>query len=110
MSTISEERPLETQGPKGIKGLGVAAIAVVAVVLSMAFPYGIGLVLIVWTAAIIGAVVGTGVVCFKLAREVLSGSLSFNYSPTMAYLTGKKGGKQRADKSEGTVTEKAEDS
>ncbi len=79
---ISEVRPLETRGPKGIKGFSIAAIAAIAVLLSMAFPYGIGLLLIVWTAAIIGAVVGTGIVCFKLAKEVLSGSLSFNYSHT----------------------------
>jgi hypothetical protein len=96
---ISEVRPLETRRPKGIKGFSIAAIAAIAVLLSMAFPYGIGLLLIVWTAAIIGAVVGTGIVCFKLAKEVLSGSLSFNYSPTMAYLTGKKGGKQKREAS-----------
>jgi small neutral amino acid transporter SnatA (MarC family) len=68
-------------------------LAVIAI--SMAFPFGLGLLAIVWAIAMAGAVIGTGIICFKIAKELIGGTASFNYSPNMAYLTGKKGGKEK---------------
>ncbi len=79
-------------------GIGIGALAVVA--LSMAFPYGLGLLAIVWTIAMAAAVIGTGVICFKIAKELIGGTASFNYSPNMAYLTGKKGAKGKVARTE----------
>jgi hypothetical protein len=61
-----------------------------ALALSVAFPYGIGLVVFVWIIALVGAIAGVGIASFILLKELFGRTSTFGYAPTTAYLAGKK--------------------
>jgi hypothetical protein len=75
--------------------------------LSMAFPYGLGLVAFIVIIALAGALCGAGLMCFNLVKDMLGRTTTFGYSPTTAYLTGRK--MKRNKKEESAVEEKKED-
>lgn len=66
------------------------ALFLFALVLSVAFPYGIGLVVFVWVIALVGAIAGVGIASFILLKELFGKTSTFGYAPTTAYLAGKK--------------------
>jgi hypothetical protein len=66
------------------------ALFLFALALSVAFPYGIGLVVFVWVIALVGAIAGVGMASFILLKELFGKTSTFGYAPTTAYLAGKK--------------------
>jgi hypothetical protein len=68
----------------------IVALILFALALSVAFPYGLGLVVLVWGIALIGALFGVGFASVVLLKELFTKTASFGYAPTTAYMTGKK--------------------
>jgi hypothetical protein len=58
--------------------------------LSMAFPYGLGLVVFVWAIVLTGALCAAGYACYSLVKDMFSKGMSFGYTPASAHMTGKK--------------------
>jgi hypothetical protein len=58
--------------------------------LSIAFPYGLGLVVFVALIVLTGALYAAGYACYSLVKDMFSKGVSFGYKPASAYLTGKK--------------------
>ena len=72
------------------------ALFLFALALSVAFPYGIGLVVFVWVIALVGAIAGVGIASFILLKELFGKTSTFGYAPTTAYLAGKKTKKKKS--------------
>jgi hypothetical protein len=68
-------------------------------ILSVAFPFGIGVVVFVGILALVGALTGAGIAFFMLLKELLGKAPAFSYTPTTAYLTGKKMKKRTKEES-----------
>jgi len=90
----------ETNQSGGKKGLmsGRTALIVLGVfgfVLSVAFPYGMGLVVFAGTIAMIGALCAVGIACFSLLRDLFGRTATFGYAPTTAYMSGTKTKKRK---------------
>lgn len=97
---VAEKQHME--GDRRMKFLGKTAlfgIFLVGLALSVAFPYGIGFAVFLWALALIGAVCGVSIICYGLLKDLLSGTATFAYKPTTAYLTGKKTKKKRENES-----------
>ena len=58
--------------------------------LSMAFPYGVGFAAFIVLIALGGALYAAGSASIKLFKEMFGRTATFGYSPTTAYMTGKK--------------------
>jgi len=63
--------------------------------LSVVFPYGLGIAVLAWVIALVGAVLGVGYASYILLKELLGKTATFGYAPTAAYLAGKKTKKAR---------------
>jgi hypothetical protein len=63
--------------------------------LSVVFPYGLGIAVLAWVIALVGAVMGVGYASYLLLKELLGKTGTFGYAPTAAYLAGKKTKKTR---------------
>ena len=68
----------------------IAVLIFFALALSMAFPYGVGIAVLAWGIALLGALFGVGFASYVLLKDLLSKTSTFGYSPTAAYLAGKK--------------------
>lgn len=110
----SQIRHMETQGtsltaPNEIKGerpqksgltakrVSVFILILFGVALSAVFPYGIGLAVVAWVIALIGALIGVGFATYTLLKELLGKTATFGYAPTAAYMAGKKTKKKKAE-------------
>ncbi|MGO9014587.1 MAG: hypothetical protein ACLQF0_06365 [Dissulfurispiraceae bacterium] len=98
--TRSDESQKETTQSGGKKGLmsGRTALIVLGIfgfVLSVAFPYGMGLVVFAGTIAMIGALCAVGIACFSLLRDLFGRTATFGYAPTTAYMSGTKTKKRK---------------
>ncbi len=82
-------RPLKKKGLLSGR-IPLFALFLFALALSVAFPYGIGLVVFVWVIALVGAIAGVGMASFILLKELFGKTSTFGYAPTTAYLAGKK--------------------
>ena|SRR3990172_9551659 len=88
--------PYEAQGePTPKRGLlsGRTAISLLILfgfILSVAFPFGIGVVLFIGILAVVGALTGAGIAFVTLFKELLGKTPAFGYAPTTAYMAGKK--------------------
>lgn len=69
----------------------------IGLALSVAFPYGIGFVVFLWIIALAGAVCGVGIICYGLLKDILSRTATFQYTPTVSYMTGKKTKKKKKE-------------
>jgi hypothetical protein len=58
--------------------------------LSIAFPYGLGLVVFVAVIVLAGALYAAGYACYSLVKDMFSKGVSFGYAPASAYMTGKR--------------------
>jgi hypothetical protein len=81
--------------PSGKRGLltgrtAVSMLIIFGLILAVAFPFGLGIVVIVWAVALIGAIAGAGFAFITLLKELLGKTPSFGYTPTTAYMAGKK--------------------
>ena len=85
----------EGMQPSRKKGLlsgrtAISMLILFGLLLAIAFPFGLGIVVIIWAIALIGAVAGAGIAFFMLLKELLGKTPAFGYTPTTAYMTGKK--------------------
>ena len=91
----------QMEGDRSLKLWGRTALFTVflaGLALSVAFPYGIGFAVFLWAIALIGAVCGVGVICYGLLKDILGRTATFQYTPTLSYMTGKKTRKKKEDK------------
>jgi hypothetical protein len=101
---------VETNQPARKKGLmsgrtALIVLGVFAFALSVAFPYGMGLVVFGWVIALIGALCAVGIACFSLIKDLFGRTATFGYAPTTAYMAGKKMKKTRKRKAKEETTE-----
>jgi len=92
-----KEKTKHTTRKKGLM-TGRTALIVLGVfgfVLSVAFPYGMGLVVFAGTIAMIGALCAVGIACFSLLRDLFGRTATFGYAPTTAYMSGTKTKKRK---------------
>jgi hypothetical protein len=75
---------------RGMKALKVAVLAV-GLAFSVAFPFGIGVILFMWLLVVGAALVAVGYSSVKLFKAMMGTSSSFGYNPAESYLAGKKG-------------------
>jgi hypothetical protein len=100
-TTLSESNNLQKDGTQPRKkGLlsGQKPIVILiffALALSVAFPYGLGIAVLVWVIALTGALIGVGYASYLVLKELFSKTGSFGYAPNAAYLAGKKMKKTR---------------
>jgi len=78
----------------------ISLVLGVGMVLSVVFPFGVGVMLFLGLLVISGALLAVGVSCVKLFKAILGPSVSFNYRPTMAYLAGKKAAAKKEESKE----------
>ncbi len=96
---------LETDGmlPGGTKEMyfrlpesyALIPIVLIGLALSMAFPYGAGFLVFITLLALSAAVYAAGAATARLMKEMLGKNANFGYSPTTAYMAGKKTTKKR---------------
>jgi hypothetical protein len=93
-----------TTGKKGstAKRASLVILALFGVALSAVFPYGIGLAVVAWVIALLGALIGVGFATYTLLRELLGKTATFGYAPATAYMAGKKMKKKKTDESSPT--------
>jgi hypothetical protein len=85
----------------------IALILFLGLALSIAFPYGLGLVAFVALIVITGALYAAGFACYSLVKDMLTKRATFGFAPASAYLTGKKTKKRVAEGSaDGSKQEK----
>ena len=77
----------------------IFALCLTGVALSMAFPFGLGLVVLSWVIALTGTVFAVGFACYRLLKDLLGGTATFGYAPTTSYMAGKKIRKRRKEES-----------
>lgn len=70
--------------------IALAILMLAGLALSMAFPYGIGFVVFVWVIVLAGALSAVAFLSFGLLKDMLSKTATFGYTPTTAYMAGKK--------------------
>jgi hypothetical protein len=100
---LTNTQHIETQGtsyaaqgePAKKRGLlsgrtAIALLILFGLILSVAFPFGLGVVLFVGILAVAGALTGVGIAFVTLLRELLGKTPAFGYAPTTAYMAGKK--------------------
>lgn len=82
------------QGP-----VAAFSLILLALGLSVAFPYGVGIVIFVWLIALAGAFCGAGMACYGLVKNLFGKTATFGYSPATTYMAGKKTKKTRPQES-----------
>ncbi len=85
---VAHTQKMETVLRPGPTALSI--LTLLALGLSVAFPYGVGLAVFVWGIALVGALLGAGLACFTLVKHIFGRIATFGYAPTTAYMTGKK--------------------
>jgi hypothetical protein len=85
----------EQQGQGTKKGLmsgrtALFTLFVIMLALSVALPYGVGIAVFVGGIALIGALLGAGFAVVTLVQELFGKTPAFGYTPTAAYMSGKK--------------------
>lgn len=80
-----------------VKQLPLFVLVLFSVAIAAAFPYGVGLAVVVWVIALAGALFGAGFATYTLLKELLGKSATFGYAPTAAYLSGKNAKKKREE-------------
>ena len=68
----------------------VTLLIIFGLALSIAFPYGLGLVVFVAVIVLTGALYAAGYACYLLVKDMFSKGVNFGYAPAAAYMTGKK--------------------
>ena len=68
----------------------VVMLILFGLALSIAFPYGLGLVVFVAIIVLIGALYAAGYAGYSLVKDMFSKGVHFGYAPAAAYMTGKK--------------------
>jgi hypothetical protein len=68
----------------------IALLIFFGLALSVAFPYGLGLVAFVALIVLTGALYAAGFASYALVKDMLSKRASFGFAPASAYMTGKK--------------------
>jgi hypothetical protein len=95
---VAQEK-YEMQTPEAQVGKGtsrllymviLSLVFMVGLVLSMAFPFGVGVMLFFVLLVLAGALGAVGITTVKLFQSLLAPSISFGFKPTEAYLAGKK--------------------
>ena len=81
---------------KGVKA-ALIVLGVIGFAMSVAFPYGLGLVAFVALIAVIGAIAAVGYACYGLVKDMFGKTAGFGYTPTTAYMTGVKTRKKRVE-------------
>ncbi|MBI4685448.1 MAG: hypothetical protein HY755_09645 [Nitrospirae bacterium] len=97
-----QEERMQLFRNKVLRLSGLTALSILflfGLVLSIIFPYGIGVAVFVWIIALLGALCGAGLACFNLVKDMLGKTATFGYAPTTAYMTGKKMKKRRREES-----------
>ncbi len=104
-------RPAGKSAKRGFLVAMLSLIFIAGLVLSFAFPFGVGVMLFLWLFVLAGAVGAVGVSCVKLFKSLLTPSVSFQYTPTASYLAGKKRGvrKQEGENDESRMGEEEEE-
>ena len=93
---LTNTQQIETRGEGTRKsGLLSGRSAVVMLILfglalSIAFPYGLGLVVFVAVIVLTGALYAAGYAIYSLVKDMFSKGVNFGYAPASAYMTGKK--------------------
>ena len=100
---LTHTQHIETQGtaytapaePAKKRGLlsgrtAITLLLIVGFIMSVAFPFGIGVVVFVGILALAGALTGVGIAFVTLLKELLGKTPAFGYAPTTAYMAGKK--------------------
>ncbi len=82
-------------------------VLLLGLALSMAFPYGAGLLVFFCLIALSGALYAAGSASLRLLKEMLGRTATFSYSPTTAYMAGKK--TKKAGKEESSTEDKKDD-
>lgn len=67
--------------------------------LSVAFPFGMGVVAFFWIIALAGSISAVSLVCYRLLKDLLGATATFGYTPTTAYMAGKKTKKTKEEES-----------
>ena len=90
---------MQRSGKRGLmsKPVPLFVLALFGVALSAAFPYGLGLAVVVWVIALAGAIFGAGFATYSLLKELLGKTATFGYAPSAAYLVGKQTKKKQAE-------------
>lgn len=93
---LTNTQQLETRG-EGTRRSGllsgrtaIAMLILFGLALSIAFPYGLGVVVFVAVIVLTGALYAAGYACYKLVKDMISKGVSFGYVPASAYMTGKR--------------------
>jgi hypothetical protein len=81
----------ESRGMKALKVAAVSVVLAVGLAFSVAFPFGIGVILFMWLLVVGAALVAVGYSSVKLFKAMMGTSSSFGYNPAESYLAGKKG-------------------
>jgi hypothetical protein len=68
----------------------VIMLIIFGLALSIAFPYGLGLVVFVAVIVLAGALYAAGYASYSLMKDMFSKGVSFGYAPAAAYMTGKR--------------------
>jgi hypothetical protein len=113
IAASSSEAQREGMQPGRKKGLltgrtAISMLILFGLLLAVAIPFGLGVVVLIWVIALIGAVMGAGFAFFTLLKELLGKTPAFGYAPTTAYMTGKKM-KKRAKEGAGSADEQKKD-
>ena len=88
-SYAAQEAPANKRGLLS-KRTAIALLILFGFILSVVFPFGLGVVAFIGILALAGALTGAGIVVVTLFKELLGKTPSFGYAPTTAYLAGKK--------------------
>ncbi len=96
-----QEETKKTTGKKGLMSGRTALIVlgIFAFVLSVAFPYGMGLFVFGWAIALIGALCAVAIACYSLLKDLFGRTATFGYAPTAAYMSGTKAKKRNKKES-----------
>jgi|GEM_PF-1048002 len=106
-----KEKTKHTTRKKGLMTGRTALIVlgVFAFALSVAFPYGMGLVVFAGAIALIGALCAVGMACFSLLKDLFGNTATFGYAPTTAYMSGTKTKKRNQQKAVKQTTTSADE-
>jgi hypothetical protein len=111
MTQKSEEQMISAHMSKGAARVFqitiISLVLLVGLVLSVVFPFGVGVMLFLGLLVVAGALLAVGVSCVKLFKAILGPSVTFSYRPNMSYLAGRKTAGKKPESEEGP--EKEED-
>ena len=90
-SSVNEVQGAGTRKSGLLSGrTAITMLILFGLALSIAFPYGLGLVVFVAVIVLTGALYAVGFACYALVKDMFSKGATFGYVPASAYMTGKK--------------------